>query len=272
MEQKRLGFIGAGHMGEALVRGLIRSKTAEPQNIIASDIRKERLRLMEERYKVKTTNDNIELTKTSDCIFLCTKPLSAPKILKEIGHYISDDKLVISIMAGVSIKSIEKWAGKNLKLVRAMPNIGALVGQSATAITTKEMENKEDLEMAVELLKAVGKTVIVDEYMMDVVTGLSGSGPAYIFLVAEALIEAGVKAGLPRNVSEQLTIQTIAAASHLMTEVGSHPVRMRQQVTSPGGTTAYGLFALEEAGVRAAFIKAVDKATNRSKELGTEEE
>ena len=265
---KTIAFLGSGNMAEALVKGLLRAHVAEPGEIICSDRREERGPELTQRYGVRFTRSNRDAVERSDIVMLSVKPQVMNKLLDEIAPALDQKKLVISIAAGVPIAAIERRVGHGVRIVRTMPNTPALVGAGATALSGGEHATEDDLRQARALFDAVGKTVEVDESLLDAVTGLSGSGPAYIFLVIEALSDAGVKVGLPRATAQELAAQTVLGSAKLLIETGEHPGRLKDQVTSPGGTAIAGLHTLEAGGLRTTLMNAVEAATNRSRELG----
>lgn len=265
---KTIAFLGAGNMAEALVKGMLRAGVAAPSEILLTDRRKDRLAELASRYGVRTLTDNRAASAEASILVLSVKPQVMNLLLGEIAPQLDASKLVISIAAGVPLAAIERKVGHGVRIVRTMPNTPALVGAGATAISAGEHATSEDLEQARALFDAVGKTVVVDEYLLDAVTGLSGSGPAYIFLVIEALADAGVKVGLDRRTAQDLAAQTVLGSAHLLIETGEHPGRLKDQVTSPGGTAIAGLHTLEAGGLRTTLMNAVEAATRRSAELG----
>src|ERR671935_1465018 len=265
---KTIAFLGAGNMAEALVKGLLRAKVAEPGEILCTDRRAERGPELKERYGVRFTTSNREATERAEIVVLSVKPQVMNKLLDEIAPVLDQKKLVISIAAGVPIAAIERKVGHGVRIVRTMPNTPALVGAGATALVAGAHATDDDLAQAKALFDAIGKTVVVDEPLLDAVTGLSGSGPAYIFLVIEALSDAGVKVGLPRYTALKLAAQTVLGAAHLLIETQAHPGQLKDQVTSPGGTAIAGLHTLEAGGLRTTLINAVEAATRRARELG----
>lgn len=268
MKGMKVCFIGAGNMAEALVRGLLRAGSAAPEDIICTDRRDEQLDRFREQYKVATTKDNLAAVRVSEVVILSVKPQVMGKVLDQIAAAIDPKKLVISIAAGVPIAALERKLGRGARIVRAMPNTPALVGAGATGIASGEHATEEDMAVAQALFDSVGITVALDENLLDAVTGLSGSGPAYIFLIIEALSDAGVKVGLPRYTAQKLAAQTVVGSARLQIETGVHPGQLKDQVTSPGGTAIAGLHTLEAGGLRTTLINAVETATNRAKELG----
>ncbi len=268
LKNKQVGFIGAGNMGEALMKGLLHGHLCKPEQIMCSDIRPERLKSMKEVYGVKTTSDNIEIVKRSDIVVLAVKPQILKEVVTEIGRSVDPSRLIITIAAGVAMESIESCAKKELKLIRVMPNICVSVGEGISAISAGKHATKEDLTVAKAIFDSVGKSLFLEEHLLDAVTGLSGSGPAYIFLIIDALADGGVKMGLSKTDALLMVSQTVLGSAKMLLQTGEHPGRLKDSVTSPGGTSIAGLHALEEGGVRTTLINAVEVATQRSKVLG----
>lgn len=264
---KTIGFLGAGNMAEALIRGLLRGHAAAT-SIVASGPRSERMAELGERYGIQTTLDNGSLAERSEIVVLSVKPQIMRKVLDEIGERIRADALVISIAAGIPVAAIEARLRPGTRVVRTMPNTPALVDAGATAIAGGAHATAADLADAKRIFDAVGVTVALDEYQLDAVTGLSGSGPAYIFLILEALADAGVKVGLSRRTATLLAAQTVLGSAKLLLETNEHPGRLKDMVTSPGGTAITGLHTLEQGGLRTTLMDAVEAATKRSHELG----
>jgi pyrroline-5-carboxylate reductase len=267
---KTIAFLGAGNMAEALLKGLLRAGVASPQEVICTDRRKERLTELAERYGVRVSSDNRSAAGEADLIILSVKPQAMNKLLGEIAPAVDEHKLVISIAAGVPLEAIERKLthGGGVRIVRTMPNTPALVGAGATALAPGEHASEADVTLARSLFDAVGRTVVVDEPLLDAVTGLSGSGPAYIFLIIEALSDAGVKVGLDRRTAQELSAQTVLGSAKLLIETGEHPGKLKDQVTSPGGTAIAGLHTLEAGGLRTCLMDAVEAATRRAHDLG----
>jgi pyrroline-5-carboxylate reductase len=265
---KTIVLVGAGNIAEALVKGFLRSKIASPQEVICTDRRSERGPELTERYGVRFTSDNLAAVREADIVILSVKPQAMNRLLDEISPALDGRKLVISIAAGVPLEAIERKVGHGVRIVRTMPNTPVLVGAGATAISPGVHATTADLAQTKALFDAVGKTVVVDEPLLDAVTGLSGSGPAYIFLIIEALADAGVKVGLDRRIAQELSAQTLLGSAKLLLETGAHPGQLKDQVTSPGGTAIAGLHTLEAGGLRTTLINAVEAATKRAHELG----
>jgi pyrroline-5-carboxylate reductase len=265
---KKIAFLGSGNMAEALVKGLLAAGTATADEIVCAEPRAERREELRRRHGVAVTASNLEAVGQAHILVLSVKPQVMDALLVEIAPAVDPSKLVVSIAAGVPIAAIARRLGAGVRIVRTMPNAPALVGEGATALARGSHATDADLGQAVALFEAVGTAVVVEEHLLDAVTGLSGSGPAFVFLAIEALADGGVKAGLPRHVALVLAAQTIVGAGRLVLETGDHPGKLKDQVTSPGGTTIAGVHALETAGFRAALIAAVEAATRRSRELG----
>jgi pyrroline-5-carboxylate reductase len=268
LKGKHVGFVGSGNMGEALIKGLLHGHLCRPDQVICSDIRPERRKALKEAYGVNVTEDNVEVVRKSDIVVLAVKPQILKRVVQEIAKSFQPSQLVISIAAGVSIDAIEACAKKELKLIRVMPNICVSVGEGISAIAANHHVEKEDLQLAKTIFDSVGKSLFVEENLLDAVTGLSGSGPAYIFLIIDALADAGVKVGLARADALLLASQTVLGAAKMLIETGEHPGRLKDSVTSPGGTAIAGLHTLEAGGLRTTLINAVEVATQRSRVLG----
>ncbi len=269
LNDKKIAIIGTGNMGEALVSGLLVSGSSKAKNIICTDVRQYKLDAVKAKYKVRTTGNNLKAVAASDIIIYAVKPQIMASTLAETAARLDVSKLVISIAAGVPLAAMESCVSKDLRLVRVMPNIAAFVKEAATAIAAGSHATKEDVELTMEIFNSIGKCIFLKEnYLMDAITGLSGSGPAYIFLIVDALADAGVKMGLSRQESLFLAAQTVLGAAKLLMETGEHPGQLKDKVTSPGGTAIAGLATLESGGLRTTLINAVEAATLRSKELG----
>jgi len=268
MLNKKVAFIGTGNMAEALIKGLLRAKQASPEEITATFRRTERLEEFKKGYPVRLTTDNLAAAAGADVVVLAVKPQVMGKILVQIAPAVDHSKLVISVAAGVPIAALERKLGAGARIVRAMPNTPSLVGAGACALSPGEHATEEDLQTAAAIFQSVGITTVLEESLLDAVTGLSGSGPAYVFLMIEALSDAGVKVGLPRYTALKLAAQTVLGSAQLLIETGQHPGHLKDQVTSPGGTAIAGLHTLEAGGLRTTLINAVEAATKRAKELG----
>ncbi|HAG06951.1 MAG: Pyrroline-5-carboxylate reductase [Clostridia bacterium 62_21] len=267
MPAKAIGIIGAGAMGEALATGIVRAGLVRPADLYMTDVRRERLDYLQTRLGITPLTDNKQLASISRVVILAVKPPVVGPVLGEVASALTPEHTVISIAAGVTLAFIEQRLAPGVPVVRVMPNTPCLVGAGASAFALGRYAQAEDAARAREVLEAVGIAVEVPEEHLDIVTGLSGSGPAYAYLVIEALSDGAVRLGLPRQVAVRLAAQTLYGAAKMVLSSEEHPARLRDAVTTPGGTTAAGLFALEEAGVRAAFARAVERATRRATEL-----
>ncbi len=263
----RIGFVGGGNMAEAIIKGLLRG-TFPANEIAVGEPGEERRTFLADRYGVAVLTDNREVVKNCDLIVLAVKPQIAREVLEGIASAFSEDKLLVSILAGASTGTLERAFAGAPRVIRAMPNTPALVGEGATALCPGRFATIDDLLTARHLFESVGTVQVVNEGQMDAVTGLSGSGPAYVFTLIEAMADGGVEEGLPRDVALALAVQTVLGAARLVREGGEHPAILRDRVCSPGGTTIAGMKTLEERGFRAALMAAVGRAAGRSRELG----
>ena len=269
MLKKKIAFVGPGVMAEAMIAGLLNQKLAKPENIIAAGPREERGDQLTKKYGIKFTVDNSSAVAHADVVVLSVKPQRLSEVMKGLKG-IRSDALVLSIIAGANIKKISTGL-KHKAIVRSMPNTPGQIGEGITVWTSSKEVTEEQQEMARAILGALGDQVFVeDESYLDMATALSGSGPAYVFLFTEAMIDAGVHMGFPRRIAEQLVLQTIKGSASFYHQAGRHPATLRNQVTSPGGTSAEALYYLEKAGFRTAISRAVWAAYQRSFELGKE--
>ena len=257
-------------MGEALVAGLVASGWRRPEEIVVSDRRAERLSDLGARYSVVTTQANLEAVADVELVVIAVKPQDIQGLLAEIGAHIRPAQVVLSVVAGVPTRFIEERLSGSVPVVRAMPNTPALVHEGMAGIARGRHARDSHVALATEVLSQVGRVVTVSENELDAVTAVSGSGPAYLALVSEAMIEAGILLGLSREVSTELVVQTMFGSAKLLRDEGMHPVALREMVTSPGGTTIRAIQVLEESGVRAAFLDAIQAAMERAQELAAE--
>ncbi len=262
-----LGIIGGGNMGEALIKGIISSQIFSPEKIIVSEILDKRRNYLEKSYKIKTTLKIEELLDKAEIVIFAVKPQIIDTVLDEIKGYNMDNKLFISIAAGVKIEKFEKYLGKDKKIIRVMPNTCAFVLESISALSPNKNIDENDLKIALKIFNAIGETVVVPEYQQDPITGLSGSGPGYVATIMEAFIDAGVLSGLSRDIAEKLVIQTFLGTIKLKLESDKNFYEIKSMVTSPGGTTISGIHELEKGNLRATIMNCVKEATNKSKEL-----
>ena len=268
MLKEKIGFIGGGKMGEALINGILRAGLSSSDKIMVSDVDKKRLQILEKEAGIKTTQDNKKITSDSDIIILAVKPNMMGSVLDELNSEITSKHLIISIAAGIPLSFIESSLNKGCRAIRVMPNTPCLVGETAAGYALGEKATRNDGKLVGQLLDAVGKSFLLEEKYLDAVTGLSGSGPAFIYVVIEALADGGVKMGLPRDVANTLAAQTAFGAAKMVLESDTDIGQLRDSVASPGGTTIEGLHALEKGGLTNVLIDAVEAATKKSKSLG----
>jgi pyrroline-5-carboxylate reductase len=266
---KKIAVIGAGNMGEALIAGLLAAGAAEPDEIHATDVAAERLDRVKERYGIRTGMDNQVAVAWCEIVILAVEPQVLDDVLDDLRTVLTEAKLILSVAAGYPIARIQSHLTPGSRVVRCMPNTPSAVRAGVSAVAWGSTVSDEDVRLARAIFESVGRVVVVEERLMDVVTGLSGSGPAYVFLIIEALADGGVKMGLPRDAALSLTAQTVFGAAQMVQETGEHPGRLKDRVTSPGGTTIAGLHELERGRLRASVMDAVEAATRRSQELGS---
>ncbi len=266
-ENKKLAVLGAGKMGGILLQAFLSSGIVAKGDLRATVAHEKRAETLSRQFEISVTQDNRSAARHADIIFICVKPQGVADVLQAIRGELKSDKLVISVAASVPTGYIEERLGAKVPVVRAMPNTPAMVGAGITALAGGSSATAGDLETACKLFETVGKTIVVDEKHMDAVTGLSASGPAFLYIVLESLAEAGVKVGLSRELATLLAARTMLGAARMVLETGSHPALLKDAVTTPAGCTIDGILELEEGKLRVTLIKAVVKATQRAKEL-----
>ena len=264
----KIGFLGAGKMATALAKGFVRAEIVFPKEIIASDVADIARNIFAKQTGANITAQNSDVLKFANVLILATKPDQAPTALAEIRDSFTKNHLLISIAAGVTLAKLENLSAAGVRVIRVMPNTPALVGEGASVFALGKSATAADGELAKKLFSAVGLAFQLKESLLDAVTGLSGSGPAYVYQFIEALSDGGVAAGLPCDIATKLAAQTVLGAAKMVLETGQHPGALRDQVTSPGGTTIEGLHALEKGKLRATVMNAVQAATEKSKKLG----
>jgi pyrroline-5-carboxylate reductase len=264
---RKVAFLGGGRMGEALVSGLIRSGGRSADEIMVTSRREERSRELAETYGIDSTLSNADAVSWADVLVLTVKPQDMEVLLSQIREHVTPEQLVVSFAAGIRTSFVEKHLPDGVHVVRVMSNVAVLVDEAMSVVAAGSNAEDRHLEVAEELLGYVGKVIRLKEVHLDAITATSGSGPAYFFLLAEAMIEACILLGLSRDVATELIIQTMLGSARMLRDTGKHPVVLREMVTSPGGTTIAAIRHLEEAGVRAAFLNAIDAACRRSAEL-----
>ncbi|MFZ5797577.1 MAG: pyrroline-5-carboxylate reductase [Thermodesulfobacteriota bacterium] len=267
-QTQTIGFIGGGQMAEALIKGIQSAGLASPEQIMVVEPDSPRCDYLRKNYAVRIAPDSTALAAGSRILILAVKPQIMDKVLAQYRGSVTGNHLVISIAAGITIDALSAGLGDEVRIIRVMPNTPALVLAGASALAPNTRVTAEDLVAAKAIFSAIGTCVEVSEPLLDAVTGLSGSGPGYVFAFIEAMVDGGVLAGLPRPIAEQLVLQTVLGTAKLALESGEHPAVLRGRVTSPGGTTITGLRVLEESGFRGAVMAAVQAATERSRELG----
>jgi pyrroline-5-carboxylate reductase len=268
VDNLRFAFLGGGNMAEALVKGLLTGLQVAPTHIIATDILPERQRYLHDTYGIVTSSDNLQAVRDSQVVLLAVKPQTLPKVLADVAPVMTNDKLVISIAAGIPLRTLQQALGSDRRVIRVMPNTPALVLAGAAGISPGKAATPQDIAIVERIFNAVGRAVVVSDDMMDAVTGLSGSGPAFIFALIEGLSDGGVLAGLSRQTATMLAAQTVLGAAKMVLETGKHPGELKDMVTSPAGTTIAGMRVLETGSLRGVMMEAVLQATERSAALG----
>lgn len=263
----RLAVLGGGKMGETLISALLESGVLAAQQIVVTAKHEQRLEILAERFGVETTLDNREAAAGADLVLLCVKPQVTPVVLEEIRTVLKTSQLLVSIVAGLTTAGIEERLPPGTPVARAMPNTPSRLGVGMTAVCGGQAARPEHLQLSQALFSRLGRALVLDEKYFDAVTGLSASGPAFIYIVIEAMAEGGVKVGLPRQVATELAAQTCLGAAHMVLETGQHPAQLKDEVTTPAGCTIDGILKLEEGGLRVTLIKAIVEAAGRAREL-----
>lgn len=267
LEKKTVAILGAGKIGETLIRGLLDAHAIDVGNVIVTATHQRRLDLLRERFQVKGSLSNKDAAQSADIVILSVKPQTIPLVISEIAGFIKPTQLVISVAAAVTTAAIERSFNAPIPVIRAMPNTPCQLKKGMTGVAAGSHVSQEHIELAKYIFNSVGRTIVADEKYMDAITGLSASGPAFIYIVIESLAEAGVKCGLPRDMATELAAQTVLGAGAMVIETAEHPAKLKDMVTTPAGCTIDGILELEEGGLRVTLIKAVVKATQRAKEL-----
>ncbi len=271
MLKERIAFIGAGNMAESLVAGLLAGKVLPPAQLMVTDIQAERTAYVADHYHLEVGNSNAKAAAWGNVVVYCVEPQVLDQVLKETAPHLQSDALVISVAAGFPIARVANSLPKAVPIIRAMPNTPSSIQVGVTALSLGTGLTDEHVRVAQTIFQSVGQVVTVEEKHMDAVTGLSGSGPAYIYVMIDAMADAGVNMGLPRDVAQRLAAQTLLGSAKMVMETGEHPGQLKDRVASPGGTTIAGIHALEQGGFRATLMNAVEAATLRSRELGQDE-
>jgi len=265
---RQIGFVGGGNMAESLLAGLLRKGLSSPGRLVVSDPLASRRELLSRNLGVSVTPDNQAAVRGADIVVLCVEPQVLDDVLRELAPSLPSDPVIISVAAGYPLSRVQHHLPSATRLIRAMPNTPSAIGEGVTAMSLAPGVSSEDRETARQLFESVGMAVVVEERLLDAVTALSGSGPAYVFAMIEALADGGVLAGLPRSTAQLLAAHTVAGAASMVLEQGEHPAVLKDRVASPGGTTIVGLYQLEQRKLRATLMSAVEAATQRSQELG----
>ena len=268
IENLRFAFLGGGNMAEALIKGLLTGLAVNPRHIVATDVIRERRDYLREAYGICTSDDNPQAVRDSQVIFLAVKPQTVPALLESIAPEVNRDKLIVSIAAGIPLSTLQCALADDSRIVRVMPNTPALVLAGAAGISPSPTATPADIALVERIFNVVGRATVVSDSLMDTVTGLSGSGPAFVFALIEGLSDGGVLMGLDRPTATMLAAQTVLGAAKMVLETGKHPGELKDMVTSPAGTTIAGMQALENGGLRGLMMAAVRRATERSQELG----
>jgi len=263
----RLGIIGAGNMAEALIAGIVKTRLLDPAKILVADSKDERLKHVSSRYKVKTTGNNLDVIRDNETVLIAVKPQQLKEVLDEVGGAVGDHHLIISIVAGVPIRSIENRIGRGAAVIRVMPNAAALVQESAAGIALGARARTSHSDMVVKLFNSIGEAVVVDETLMDSVTALSGSGPAYVCMLVEGMVKAGVAEGLTEESARSLAVQTVYGTAKLLSLTMEDPAALRAKVTSPDGTTEAAVKVLEEKNWNDILVEAIHMGRVRAEEL-----
>lgn len=267
LKDKKIAVLGAGKLGETLIKGLLEADVIDVANVTVTAAHQPRLDQFREKFNVRGTLSNAEAVEGSDIVLLSVKPQTVPLVLAEVGSLLTPSQLLISVAASVSIAFIEKHIRTDVPVIRAMPNTPAQINCGMTGIAPGRNADASHTALAKYIFDAVGRTVVADEKHMDAITGLSASGPAFIYIIIESLAEAGVKVGLPRDIATELAAQTVVGAGSMVLETSEHPAKLKDTVTTPAGCTIDGILELEDGGLRVTLIKAVVRATQRAKEL-----
>lgn len=264
---KKIGFIGSGNMGGAMIGGIIKSGLVPQGNIYVSDISEPSLARVKESYGVNVTTDNTEVAKACDIIVLSVKPYLYPAVIEEIKEVVKEDVLIIVIAAGQSSAAVERLFGRDIKIVKTMPNTPALVGEGMAAIAPAANVSREETEEVAAIFNSFGKSEIVPEHLMDAVTAVSGSSPAYVYMFIEAMADAAVAEGMPRAQAYKFAAQSVLGSARMVLETGKHPGELKDMVCSPGGTTIDAVTKLEETGFRSSVMQAMKACADKSREM-----
>jgi pyrroline-5-carboxylate reductase len=266
-QNKKIAVLGAGKLGEALITGMLDAGIVSKNQFIATAAHRERLEQIQSKLGIEVTLSNGEAVRKSQLVLLCVKPQTVEEVLRQVSDDLTPNHLIVSVAASVTTRFIEGILDKPVPVIRTMPNTPCLIKQGMTAISPGRHATPDHMSQARCIFDAIGRSLIVDEKHMDAVTGLSASGPAFVYIIIESFVEAGVKVGLPREVATQLAAQMVHGAANMVLQTGEHPAKLKDIVTTPAGCTIDGILELEDGGLRVTLIKAVVRATQRAKEL-----
>ena len=263
----KLGFIGCGNMAQAMITGILTQNVVSPEDLIVSNPHEEKTAKLKEQFGILTTTDNKKAAKESDILVLSVKPQVYPAVIKEIRDEVSTEQIIVTIAAGVSMEATERQFGKEMKIVRVMPNTPALVGEGMSGLCCNEYVTEEEFDKVHHIFESFGKAEKITENLMDAVVGVSGSGPAYVYMFIEAMADEAVAAGMPRKQAYEFAAQSVLGSARMVLETGRHPGELKDMVCSPGGTTIQAVKVLEEKGMRAAVMDAMDACIEKSKSM-----
>ncbi|MFT8312825.1 MAG: pyrroline-5-carboxylate reductase [Clostridium sp.] len=264
---KNIGFIGCGNMAKAMIGGIVTSKLYSPQKIMISNPSNPSLQEVKEKFKVTTTNDNLKVAEFADILILSVKPNKYAHVIDKIKALVKSNVVIVSIAAGMSIENIKNYFGRDIKIIRAMPNTPALVGEGMASLCRNRNVTDDEMNLVVDIFRAFGEAEIVEERLMDVVTSVSGSSPALVYMFIEALADGGVLEGLPREKAYKMAAQAVLGSAKMVLETGKHPGQLKDEVCSPGGTTIEAVYSLEKNKFRGAVIEAVKVCTEKAKNM-----
>lgn len=264
---KRIGFIGCGNMAQAIIGGIVKAKIVSSGDVMASDVLEKNLAIAKESYKIEVSSNNIDVAKFSDILVLAVKPNMYSAVMKEIKDAVKEEVIIVTIAAGITIDFVEKTFGRDIKVVRTMPNTPALVGEGMSAVSLNKLISKEDEELVLSIFRSFGKAEVIDEKLMDAIPAVSGSSPAYVYMFIEALADGAVLQGIARDKAYKFAAQAVLGAAKMVLETGMHPGALKDNVCSPGGSTIEAVAALEEKGFRSAVISAMNRCTEKTNEM-----
>lgn len=269
---KQIGFIGCGKMAQAMIAGILKGEIAKPNQIIGSAVTQDTRELVKEKYGIRMTDNNVDVAKDSDILFLAVRPDLHTLVINEIKNVTTEHTVVITVAAGIDIDYLSQSFGKNVKIVRSMPNTPSLVGEGMSAICYNSHVNNEDLDNVISIFNSFGKTEVIEEGLMDAIPAISGSSPAYVYMFIEALADGGVMQGIPRQKAYKLAAQAVLGAAKMVLETGEHPGKLKDNVCSPSGATIQAVSTLEKESFRGSILSAMESCTQRIHEISNEKE